>query len=107
MHTLSHIDYPKIHEYYFSSDIFVLPTYDDPWGLVINEAMACGLPVITTTAAVASLDLVKDNDYVFKPKDTKALVDIIKKYIENPNLLSEHSKNSLKIIKDFSFENSN
>ena len=61
---------------------------------------------ITTTAAVASLDLVKDNDYVFKPKDTKALVDIIKKYIENPNLLSKHSKNSLKIIKDFSFENS-
>ena len=103
---VGHIDYPKIHEYYFSSDILVLPTYDDPWGLVVNEAMACGLPLITTAAAGANLDLVKDNGYVFNPKDTKSLIDIIKKYIDNPNLLSEHSKNSLKIIKDFSFENS-
>ena len=103
---VGHVGYSQIHEYYFASDILVLPTYDDPWGLVINEAMACGLPVVTTTAAGASLDLIKDNGYVFEPKDVKALSDIINKYIEDPNLLFKHSQNSLKIIKEFSFDNS-
>jgi len=101
-----HVDYPEIHEYYFAADVLVLPTYDDPWGLVINEAMACGLSIVTTTAAGANLDLVKDNGYVYEPKDVDELVDIIRKYVENPKLLSEHSQNSLKMIKGFSFDNS-
>lgn len=103
---VEHVDYAKIHEYYFASDLLILPTYDDSWGLVINEAMACGIPVATTTAAGAYLDLVKDNGYTYEAKDVKALVDIIKRYFEDPDLLLKHSQNSLKIIKEFSFENS-
>ncbi len=34
--------------YYGLAECFVLPTHSDPWGLVVNEAMACGLPVICT-----------------------------------------------------------
>ncbi len=37
--------------WYAASDIFVLPTRHDPWGLVVNEAMSFGLPIITTEAA--------------------------------------------------------
>jgi glycosyltransferase involved in cell wall biosynthesis len=103
---VGHVDYPNIHKYYFASDILILPTYDDSWGLVINEAMACGLPVVTTTASGASLDLIKNNGYVFEPGDVKALVDIIKRYVREPNLILRHSQNSLKIIKEFSFDKS-
>lgn len=47
-------------EYYKAADVLVLPTWSDVWGLVVNEAMACGLPVITTDKCVAGLELVEN-----------------------------------------------
>jgi UDP-glucose:(heptosyl)LPS alpha-1,3-glucosyltransferase len=40
--------YPDVRDCYWSSDFFVQPTYYDPCSLVVLEALACGLPVITT-----------------------------------------------------------
>ena len=61
--------------YYQAADLFVLPTHSDVWGLVINEAMACGLPVITTDRCVAGLELVKPgvNGYLVPVEDIEAL----------------------------------
>ena len=47
--------------YYALSDVFVFPSHSDPWGLVVNEAMACGLPVIASDAAGCVEDLLEDN----------------------------------------------
>ena len=62
---------------YKAADLFVLPTREDIWGLVINEAMAYGLPVITTDRCVAGLDLVEDgvNGYIVPVGDEKALAE--------------------------------
>jgi glycosyltransferase involved in cell wall biosynthesis len=46
--------------YYALADVLVFPTHTDPWGLVVNEAMACGLPVIASGAAGCVADLVGD-----------------------------------------------
>jgi UDP-glucose:(heptosyl)LPS alpha-1,3-glucosyltransferase len=46
--------YPEIRAAFWSSDFFVLPTYYDPCSLVVFEALACGLPVITTACNGAS-----------------------------------------------------
>jgi UDP-glucose:(heptosyl)LPS alpha-1,3-glucosyltransferase len=46
--------YPTIQDCYWSSDFFVQPTYYDPCSLVVMEALACGLPVITTAQNGAS-----------------------------------------------------
>src|SRR5205085_9708253 len=43
--------------YYALADVLVFPTYSDPWGLVVNEAMACGLTVIASNAASCVADL--------------------------------------------------
>lgn len=64
-------------KYYRAADVFVLPTREDIWGLVINEAMAYGLPVITTDRCVAGLELVEDgvNGYIVPVRDVEALAE--------------------------------
>ncbi|WP_222519525.1 glycosyltransferase family 4 protein [Spiribacter salinus] len=52
-------------EIYAGADIFVLPSIRDGWGMVIVEAMAAGLPVITTHGVVAGRDLVRDGENGF------------------------------------------
>ena len=49
------------------SDTFVLPTREDIWGLVVNEAIACGLPVITTKQTGAAYSLIEEgkNGYLY------------------------------------------
>ena len=66
--------------YYQAADLLVLPTKSDVWGLVINEAMACGLPVITTDRCVAGLELIRDgaNGYVVPVDDPQALREKIR-----------------------------
>ena len=49
----------KLSEYYKAADIFVLPTREDIWGLVVNEAMAYALPVITTVQCVSGTEMIK------------------------------------------------
>ncbi len=54
---------------YALAEALVLPTHSDTWGLVVNEAMACGLPIIVSNVAGCSGDLVEDgwNGYVVPP----------------------------------------
>jgi glycosyltransferase involved in cell wall biosynthesis len=62
----SHDTLPAI---YASSDVFVLPTLSDEWGMVINEAMASGLPVLGSIYSQAVAELVRDgiNGWTFVP----------------------------------------
>ena len=46
--------------YYALAEVFVFPSHSDTWGLVVNEAMACGLPVISSDAAGCVADLIED-----------------------------------------------
>lgn len=61
--------------YYAVSDVFVFPTLGDPYGLVVDEAMACSLPVISTSGAGEIADRLEDgvNGYVIPPGDSDAL----------------------------------
>ena len=65
--------------YYQAADVFALPTREDIWGLVINEAMAYGLPVVTTDKCVAGLELVENgvNGYIVPVDNHTALAEKI------------------------------
>lgn len=70
-------------EYYRAADLFVLPTREDIWGLVINEAMSCGLPVITTDNCVAGLELIREgvNGAIVPVDDVAALEEKMKEIL--------------------------
>ncbi len=51
----------QLASYYALAETFVFPTHTDPWGLVVNEAAACGLPIIASDAAGCVPDLLEDH----------------------------------------------
>ena len=61
--------------YYAFAGCFVLPSTREPWGLVVNEAMAAGLPVLVSDRCGCAVDLVQPgrNGFVFPPADGPAL----------------------------------
>lgn len=60
---------------YCASDLLALPSRFETWGLVLNEAMSCGLPVIASAGVGAAVDLISngENGYVYEPGDVDAL----------------------------------
>ncbi len=107
IHFVDFCDFKKLKLYYHASDFFVLPTRGDTWGLVINEAMASGLPVITTNKCVAGIQLIKDgvNGYIVESDNINELIDKIKILADNKKLRKEMSRNNIEKIKEYSIEN--
>lgn len=68
---LGHVEYQDLPELYSKNDIFVFPTLADEWGLVTNEAMAAGLPVLGSVLAQSVDELVDDGvtGWRFDPSD--------------------------------------
>lgn len=86
---------------YYACEIFVLPSRYDGWGMVVNEAICCGLPVIVSDAVGASTHLAtKDNGLIFKSADVIELANHMKAY-ENYELIISHGVNSKKVFASF------
>ncbi len=97
---------PELRKYYMASDLFVLPTRSDVWGLVINEAMANGLPVITTNRCIAGLELVTDyeNGFIVPVDDDLSLSQKINLILENEALKRNMSIRNLEKIRGYTIE---
>ena len=95
----------ELASFYRAADCLVLPTKSDVWGLVINEAMAYGLPVITTDRCVAGLELVKDgvNGYLVPVEDNGALAEKLNRMLcEDMRKMGEAA---LETIRPYTLEN--
>ena len=94
----------ELKKYYKAADIFVLPTREDIWGLVVNEAMAYGLPVVTTDRCNAGLELVQNdvNGYIV-PVDSS--LDIRSAIIKTLSSKEKLSTAALDKIKEYTIEN--
>lgn len=87
--------------YYAVADVFVFPTLGDPYGLVVDEAMACSLPVISTNAAGEIRDRVEDgvNGYIVPPEDSAALTERMIELANNQELCQNFGERSYEKIK--------
>jgi len=89
-------------EHYRKSDILLFPSLWEGYGMVIAEAMANGLPVISSNIPT-SKELINDgtDGLLFKKGDHKDLARCIRKLYNNPELYSKISENSIKRAYEF------
>ncbi|MDD5491396.1 MAG: glycosyltransferase family 4 protein [bacterium] len=91
---------------YAASDIFVLPTKLEPFGLVITEAMASGLPVITSRLAGAA-ELIKDGEtglLLLNPENPGELQDKIFKLVKDAGYRNKLGNSAAAIMQQYSWE---
>jgi glycosyltransferase involved in cell wall biosynthesis len=102
-----YVEVSELPKMYAIADVFVLPSFEEAWGVVVNEAMAAGLPIITTRKVGASADLVFNsrNGFVVPERNSQALEKALKRLFSSPLLRSKMSRESRKIIKNFTPEN--
>lgn len=96
----------ELPRFYDLCDAFVLPSIHEPWGLIVNEVMNAGRPIVLTDQVGCQPDLVQDgvNGYVYPALDVNALSACLRRLIDDPALRASMGENSLRIIQHYSFE---
>lgn len=89
----------RLPDYFANADVFVLPSRHDGWGVVINQALAAGLPVIATTSVGAANDLVQEhiNGLRIEADSTEALYQAMRHFVDHPDDVGRWGSHSLQI----------
>lgn len=97
----------ELFKHYFCGDALILPSVYDVWGLVVNEAMSAGLPVIVSKICGCSKDLVYEgeNGYIIDPLDIRDIGSKINRVLYEDDYI-EMGLLSKRIIRKWNFENS-
>ena len=101
----SNVDYSEIYKYYAISDVFIIPTLEDNWSLVVPEAMACGLPIACSIYNGCYPELVKkgENGITFDPLNGDNILETLA-YFHTQDL-QEMEKRSIEIEREYNPEN--
>jgi glycosyltransferase involved in cell wall biosynthesis len=105
IHLPGYLNVYQLIPYYALASTFILASdHEEQWGLVINEAMASGLPVIASEVCGASNDLIIEGvtGYKFNPKNKRQLTDLMIRFHENAVNWDQMSKNAIELIKTWS-----
>lgn len=102
---IGHVDYANLGSYFQQADVFVLPTLEDTWGMVVLEAMAMGKAILCSKwAGAAELVMDGDNGYVVDPKDPQAMAALMQKFIAEPTLSKQMGQCSGRIVAQYTPE---
>lgn len=106
IHVAAFAQREELAAYYALADAFVFPTHTDPWGLVVNEAMACGLPVIASEAAGCVADLVHNgwNGRVVPVGNVPQLASAMEELGQDAELRALMGRRCQELIKQYSPE---
>ncbi|NOQ29825.1 MAG: glycosyltransferase [Helicobacteraceae bacterium] len=92
--------------YFTMCDIFVLPSQNEPFGLIVNEVMNASKPIIVTNEVGCAKDIVQDgvNGYIIDPCDIDELTNRLKTLIGDKELRGQMGSKSLDIINHWSYD---
>ena len=94
-------DYDSLPVFYASADVFIIPTLQDNWSLVVPEAMACGLPVASSIYNGCHPELVHpENGWTFDPRNAEETAAMLKTIVTHNDDLKKMGEESRKIIRD-------
>jgi len=98
----------ELGEIYLCADVFVLPSHYETWGLVLNEAMIYGLPVVTTSSVGAAGEIVQNGKtgFVVPPRDPEQLADAIVRIFSDEALAISMGENAQALIAEHTPERS-
>ena len=85
---------------FHNASCFVLPSLFEPWGLVVNEALSSGLPVIATKNVGAIFDLIQNKDTGFIAEDMTDFGKSMISLFSDEKLLKRYSENAVSLMKD-------
>jgi glycosyltransferase involved in cell wall biosynthesis len=99
------LDQSQLPRAYVASDIFVLPSLRETWGIVVNEAMNFSLPIVVTDKVGSALDLVVNgnNGFVVPHQDHSALERALERLIASAELRLHMGERSLRRISEWHF----
>ncbi|MBB6004497.1 glycosyltransferase [Arcicella rosea] len=98
------VNWQQVPQYLSLSDVLVLPSFSEPWGLVVNEAMACGLPVAVSNKCGCAAELVKEseNGFTFNPENVNEIAETLVKFMDKKLDLMKMGEVSKQIIQEYS-----
>lgn len=107
VHFLGQLSREELLKHYADSDLFVLPTREDCFALVILEAMCSKLPIVCSKYADGAYDLIEEgkNGFVADPYDTKAFAEKIEKLLKDKELRETMREQSKEVLEKFRFVN--
>jgi glycosyltransferase involved in cell wall biosynthesis len=99
------VDYGRLGVYFAKADVFVLPTLEDTWGMVVLEAMVLGKPILCSKWAGAS-ELVMEggNGYCFDPYEPEKLAELMRRFIDKPDLAVAMGQKSKQLMAQYTPE---
>jgi glycosyltransferase involved in cell wall biosynthesis len=102
---LGFVNQSRLPEVYAASDLLVLPSKHEPFGLVVNEAMCCGLPVVVSDRVGARMDLVEgyETGFVYPAGDLEALARILGELLPDRGRLGRMGEAARKRMETWSF----
>lgn len=101
---LGHVPYGDMHRVYQHADLLLFPTFREGFGLCVAEAMACGLPVVSTRcSAIPELLDEERGGFLCEPGDFVTMTQRVRQLLENPSLRAEQGAwNRNRAVRDFS-----
>ena len=106
LHFVEYAPKETVQAYYRAADAFVLATRGDVWGLVVNEAMANALPVITTEGCVAGCEMIKDgeNGYLIPCDAWEPIAEHLNTLLGSDKLRENMANAALATVRNYTLE---
>jgi len=100
------LPWERIVEAYVAADVFALLSTWEPWGVVVNEAAACGLPLVLSDQVGAAADLLRDgeNGFLVPTGDVAAAAEALGRLAADPGLRRAFGERSRELVAGWGYE---